>query len=103
MDEPVDEDTDADDLMFDLGLRYLRMKAAEKRINDSKKAQALSLWVKDAASRKALVDYVESVTDKSSPEKAHKVCDFCKENGWVPISMKNDWLTVFGNGVTKKN
>lgn len=68
MGEPVDEDINADDLMFDLGLRYLRMKAQEKRIDDSKKANQLSLWVKDAASRKALTDYVESVTDKSSPD-----------------------------------
>lgn len=68
MGEPVDEDTNADDLMFDLGLRYLRMKAQEKRIDASKKANQLSLWVKDTASRKALTDYVESVTDKSSPD-----------------------------------
>lgn len=238
MGEPVDENANADDVMFDLGLRYLRMKAQAKRINASKKANRLSLWVKDAASRKALTDYVESVTDKSgpdyipptdriaifdldgtlycesdptwfdfmlykhriledpdyrdratdyekgiaatvqsvidtgvvpegfeveigsciarafagmsvgdfnqcpvlsfgnstgdismtnfvmgnekyktaaffvccddgvrekgSPEKAQKVYDFCAENGWTPISMKNDWLTVFGEGVTKK-
>ena len=66
--EPVDEGIDADDLMFDLGLRYLRMKAAEKRINDSRKAHQLSLWVRDAASKNALVDYVEAVTDKGSPD-----------------------------------
>ena len=23
-------------------------------------------------------------------------------NGWVPISMKNDWLTIYGENVTKK-
>ena len=67
-DEPIDEGIDADDLMFDLGLRYLRMKAAEKRIRDSRKAHQLSLWVRDAASKNALVSYVEAVTDKGSPD-----------------------------------
>lgn len=65
-DEPVDEGIDADDLMFDLGLRYLRMKAAEKRIKDSRKAHQLSLWVRDAASKNALVGYVEAVTESES-------------------------------------
>ncbi len=68
LDEPVDESIDADDLMFDLGFRYLRMMAAEKKKKASKKDHQLSLWVRDAASRKALVDYVEAVTDKNNPD-----------------------------------
>lgn len=43
MGEPVDENANADDVMFDLGLRYLRMKAQAKRINASKKVNRLSL------------------------------------------------------------
>jgi hypothetical protein len=26
----------------------------------------------------------------------------CEDFGWVPISMKNDWTTIYGDGVTKK-
>ena len=33
-----------------------------------KKENQLSLWAKGAASRKALVSYVDSVTDKNSPD-----------------------------------
>ena len=44
----------------------------------------------------------DETRENGSPEKAQKVYDLCAENGWVPISMKNDWLTVFGDGVTKK-
>ena len=44
----------------------------------------------------------DGVRENGSPEKAQKIYDFCAENGWTPISMKNDWLTVFGEGVTKK-
>ena len=65
--EPIDESVDADDLMFDLGLRYLRMMAAEKKSVDKKENQ-LSLWTRDAASKKALVDYVAAVTDRGSPD-----------------------------------
>ena len=68
LDEPIDESVDADDLMFDLGMRYLRMKAAEKKAKITKKAHQLSLWVKDAASKTALVEYVDTVTDCYSPD-----------------------------------
>ena len=59
--EQIDESVDADDLMFDLGMRYLRMIAAEKKSLASKKENQLSLWQKDTASRTALTDYVEAV------------------------------------------
>ncbi len=44
----------------------------------------------------------DGVRENGSPEKARKIYDLCAENGWIPISMKNDWLTVFGEDVTKK-
>ena len=68
LEEPIDDSIDADDLMFDLGMRYLRMMSAEKKKRAHKKANQLSLWVTDAASKKALVDYVDAVTDKESPD-----------------------------------
>ena len=35
-------------------------------------------------------------------EKADKMYSLCEEYDWVPISMKNDWTTIYGEGVTKK-
>ena len=35
-------------------------------------------------------------------EKADKMYKLCDEYDWVPISMKNDWTTIYGDGVTKK-
>ena len=35
-------------------------------------------------------------------EKAQKMADSCKENGWTAISMKNDWKTIYGDNVTRK-
>lgn len=35
-------------------------------------------------------------------EKAQKMLDSCEANGWTAISMKNDWTTIYGEGVTKK-
>ena len=35
-------------------------------------------------------------------EKADKMYSLCDENGWIPISMKNDWTTIYGDGVTYK-
>ncbi|MGN0778040.1 MAG: hypothetical protein ACI4MJ_02730 [Aristaeellaceae bacterium] len=34
--------------------------------------------------------------------KAEKMRQLCEENGWEPISMKHDWVTIFGAGVSKK-
>ena len=34
--------------------------------------------------------------------KAQKMFDLCEQYGWVPISMKNDWKTIYGDGVTRK-
>ena len=66
--EPIEEGIDADDLMFDLGMRYLRMINSEKRDKANKMASQLSLWKKDAASKKALIDYVDSVTEQGGPD-----------------------------------
>ena len=33
-------------------------------------------------------------------EKAEKMRKSCEENGWTAISMKNDWTTIYGDGVT---
>lgn len=57
LDEPIDEGIDADDLMFDLGMRYLRRMEKEKRKRTGrKKAHQLTLWAEDAPSKKALVE-----------------------------------------------
>ena len=40
--------------------------------------------------------------ENGSQEKADKMFSLCEEFDWVPISMKNDWKTIYGDGVTKK-
>ena len=40
--------------------------------------------------------------ENGNTKKAEKMASLCKENNWVPISMKNDWSTIYGDGVTKK-
>ena len=34
---------------------------------------------------------------------ADKMKDLCKQNNFIPISMKNDWKTIYGENVTKNN
>lgn len=38
--------------------------------------------------------------ENGSAEKAGKMFDLCGTYGWIPISMKNDWTTIYGDGVT---
>ena len=40
--------------------------------------------------------------ENGNTEKADKMYDTCKENGYTAISMKNDWTTIYGDNVTKK-
>ena len=40
--------------------------------------------------------------ENGSQSKADKMQTLCDENGWIPISMKNDWKTIYGDGVTRK-
>ena len=42
------------------------------------------------------------VRENGNLSKADKMSRLCAENGWIPISMKNDWRTIYGDGVTKK-
>ncbi len=34
-------------------------------------------------------------------EKAQTMDGLCKQYGWTPVSMKNDWVTIYGEDVTK--
>ena len=38
--------------------------------------------------------------ENGSVSKADKMYALCEEFDWVPISMKNDWTTIYGEGVT---
>ena len=38
--------------------------------------------------------------ENGSNERADTVKDACQKNGWIPISMKDDWNTIYGEGVT---
>ena len=38
--------------------------------------------------------------ENGSLSKAEKMFSLCEEFDWVPVSMKNDWTTIYGDGVT---
>ncbi len=42
------------------------------------------------------------VREKGDEKKAQAMYDLCEENSWTPISMKNDWLTIYGFSVHRK-
>ncbi|MBQ2233169.1 MAG: hypothetical protein II423_07095, partial [Erysipelotrichaceae bacterium] len=42
------------------------------------------------------------VRENGNVEKAEKMVKDCEENGWVAISMANDWKTIYGDEVTRK-
>ena len=40
--------------------------------------------------------------ENGNVEKADKMRSSCEENGYTAISMKDDWTTIYGDGVTRK-
>ena len=42
------------------------------------------------------------VRERGDIEKANKMRKNCEDNGWIPISMKDDWKTIYGDNVKKK-
>ena len=43
----------------------------------------------------------DTVRENGDEAKAAKMVKTCEENGWIPISMKNDWLTIYGDEVER--
>ena len=41
--------------------------------------------------------------ENGSQAKADKMFALCEEFDWVPVSMRNDWTTIYGDGVTYTN
>ncbi len=44
----------------------------------------------------------DTVRENGSESKAQKMYDLCEQYGWIPVSMKNDWKTIYGDEVTRK-
>lgn len=40
--------------------------------------------------------------ENGNVEKAEKMRATCEENGYIAVSMKDDWTTIYGDGVTRK-
>ena len=38
--------------------------------------------------------------ENGNQKKADEMLAQCQEFGYVPVSMKNDWTTIYGDGVT---
>ena len=39
--------------------------------------------------------------ENGNQEKADKMYAACEKHGWIPVSMKNDWTTIYGENVTR--
>ncbi|SDI31062.1 haloacid dehalogenase-like hydrolase [Pseudobutyrivibrio sp. 49] len=44
----------------------------------------------------------DTVRENGKLSSAEKMYKLCEEFDWIPISMKNDWTTIYGDGVTRK-
>ncbi len=44
----------------------------------------------------------DTVREYGNTAKAEKLRAACAGNGWVPVSMRDDWTTIYGSGVSRK-
>ena len=42
------------------------------------------------------------VREYGNAKKADAMLQNCKKYGWIPVSMRDDWKTIYGDGVTRK-
>ena len=42
------------------------------------------------------------VRENGNIEKANKMRKSCEENGYTAVSMKDDWTSIYGENVTRK-
>lgn len=40
--------------------------------------------------------------ENGNTAKADKMYELCQQYDWIPVSMKNDWTTIYGDGVVRK-
>ena len=44
----------------------------------------------------------DTVRENGNESKASKMFTLCESFGWIPVSMRDDWTTIYGDGVVKK-
>ena len=45
----------------------------------------------------------DTVREFGKPASAEKMLKNCEKYGWIPVSMKNDWKTIYGDKVKKSS
>ena len=44
----------------------------------------------------------DTVRENGSEAKAAKMLDLCTKQNWTPVSMRDDWVSIYGSQVSKK-
>lgn len=44
----------------------------------------------------------DNVRENGNLKKGQDMFDLCAQFDWIPVSMKNDWTTIYGDSVTRK-
>ena len=50
----------------------------------------------------AMLSCNDVVRENENEKKAQEIYKLCNQYGWIPVSMKNDWKTIYGEGVKKQ-
>ena len=59
-----------------------------------------SVTLSESQLKEMVANIVKEMID--AEEKADQMKQLCLQYGWIPVSMKNDWKTIYGEGVTRK-
>ena len=66
---------------------------------------SMATWTARGNPRRALAFMLccdDTERENGNLEKADKMRALCEKNGWTPVSMKNDWKTIYGDGVARR-
>lgn len=70
--------------------------------NSTSDSAMLAYAVNDNPNRAMALFVLADDTEREfgDPEKAEKLRELCEEQGWVTVSMADDWTTIYGDDVT---
>ena len=63
----------------------------------------IKIYILDMPNENNDIQNIDLEREYGNEAKAEKMRAASEKNGWIPVSMKNDWKTIYGDSVQKAN
>ena len=84
-----------------IGIKSVQKSRINTSVTTETTAESVAENTEVTLAKTDLISRKDSLNLWSDDAKAKKMKDLCEEHGWVAISMKDDWSTIYRDGVTR--